>query len=57
MDEKLIISIKEFRSITGSETAQFSDKEVAEIIQQLDVLALMHIKRIKEEGNKLEGKN
>lgn len=57
MSETLIISIKDFRTITGEATAHFTDEQVVEIIRQLDILAQMHIKNMragKEVANKVK---
>ena len=56
-NEKLIISIKDFRSLTGETTAHLSDDEVVESIMQLDFLAEMYVKRAiagKEKADTLE---
>ncbi|HEY1644869.1 MAG TPA: hypothetical protein VGF75_00600 [Candidatus Saccharimonadales bacterium] len=57
MDEQLIMTIKDFRSLTGEATAHLSDDEVVESIKQLDFLAEMYIKQAiagKENADKLE---
>ena len=59
MDSQLIISIKDFRNLTGIDTAQFTDSEVVEIIKQLDFLAEMYIKQAiagEDVADKLENK-
>ena len=53
----LIISIKEFRQLTGDATAHLSDDEVAESIKQLDFLAEMYVKQVRKEvADKLKSK-
>lgn len=42
-----IMTVADFRKVTGKETECFSDKQVAEIIQQLDFMAELFIKRAK----------
>lgn len=55
MNEQQIMTVREFRSLTGDATAHFTDKQVEEIIQQLDFLAEMYVKQVRQEGaNKLE---
>ena len=57
MNEQQVMSIKEFRSLTGEATAHLSDDEVVESIKQLDFLAEMYVKQTREEvANKLEVK-
>ena len=46
MDEQQIMTVKEFRSLTGKATAQFNDEQIAELIRQLDFLAGMYVKRV-----------
>ena len=51
------MTIKDFRSLTGEDTAHFSDEQVAEVIQQLDFLAEIYIKQAiagKDNADKLE---
>ena len=48
-DKQLIMTINEFRSLTGEATAHLSDDEVVESIQQLDFLAEMYVKQTREE--------
>jgi hypothetical protein len=45
VDDKLIISIQDFRRLTGDETAHFTDKQCEEAIQQLDIIAEMYVKQ------------
>lgn len=53
----LIISIKEFRNLTGEATAHLSDEEVIESIKHLDFMAEMYVKQVREEvTDKLENK-
>jgi hypothetical protein len=57
MNEQLIMTIKEFRNLTGKATAHLSDDEVIESIKHLDFLAEMYIKRAvprKEVADKVE---
>ena len=57
VDEKLIISIEDFRRLAGRATAHFSDEQVTEFIRQLDFLADMYVKRAvprKENADKVE---
>ncbi len=43
MQDETIISIKEFRKFAGKEAERFSDEEVLELINQLDILAQLYI--------------
>jgi hypothetical protein len=57
MNEQQIMTVKEFRSLTGKATAHFSDEQIAELIRQLDFLAGMYVKSAvprKEKTNKVE---
>lgn len=47
MDEQLIITIEEFRKRAGKEAAQFSDKQIIELIKDLDFMATMFINEIR----------
>ena len=46
MNEQQVMTVKEFRSLTGKATAHFSDEKIAELIRQLDFLADMYVKRV-----------
>lgn len=55
-DKQPIMTIKEFRRLTGEATAHLGDDEVAQSIQQLDFLAEMYVKQAvarKEVADKL----
>lgn len=57
MNEQQVMSIKEFRSLTGEATAHLSDEEVIESIKHLDLMAEMYVKQVREEvADKLENK-
>ena len=57
MNSQLIISAQDFRRLTGDATAHFTDKQVEEIIQQLDFLAEMYIRQVRgEAADELEDK-
>ncbi|MEO5948799.1 MAG: hypothetical protein ABIP74_00160 [Candidatus Saccharimonas sp.] len=42
-EQEAIISVKEFRKFAGKEAERFSDDEVLELINQLDILAQLYI--------------
>lgn len=44
MNEQPIISIEEFRKLTGFASKSFSDEEITELIIQLDFMAQLFIK-------------
>jgi hypothetical protein len=46
MNEQQIMTVKEFRSLTGKATAHFSDEQIAELIRQLDFIAGMYVKQV-----------
>ena len=46
MNEQQVMTVKEFRSLTGKATAHFIDEKIAELIRQLDFLADMYVKRV-----------
>ena len=43
MQEQLTISIDEFKKLAGKKAEQYSDEQLSEIIDQLDVLAGLYI--------------
>ncbi|HEX8390117.1 MAG TPA: hypothetical protein VF597_01720 [Candidatus Saccharimonadales bacterium] len=49
MEENAIISVSEFRVITGITPAVMEDSKVIEAIRQLDVMAQIYIKKVKSE--------
>lgn len=49
MNDQLIISIKEFRKLTGRATQQFSDEQITEFITQLDFIAELFVKRVRKD--------
>lgn len=44
-EQNLIISIGEFRKLAGNQASGFSDEEVTSIIEQLDFMAELFIKK------------
>jgi len=44
LETPLIISVAEFRKLTGKATDRFSDEQVTEFITQLDFMAEMFVK-------------
>jgi hypothetical protein len=52
MNEQIIISIDEFRSIAGIASANFSDTEILEMIRQLDIMAQIYIKQVATKPDK-----
>lgn len=44
MNEQSIISVEEFRKLTGFASEQFSDEQITELIIQLDFMAQLFIK-------------
>jgi hypothetical protein len=56
-DIKLIMTINEFRQLTGEATAHLTDEEAIESIKQLDFMADMYVKQARKEvADKLEDK-
>lgn len=47
LGEPLIMSVADFRKLTGAETAHLSDEQIAQVINQLDVVAQIYISSIK----------
>lgn len=45
MDERTIISIAEFRKISGLSPAVITDDQVVEVIQRLDTMAQIYIRQ------------
>ncbi len=54
LETPLIMSISEFRKITGKPTECFSDDQVAEFITQLDFMAELFVKNIRKEQPPME---
>ena len=46
MNEQAIITIEEFRSLTGFASAKISDEQVVKMIRQLDIMAQIYIKQV-----------
>ena len=49
MNDQLIITIGEFRKLTGKATEQFTDEQITELIMQLDFMAELFVKSIRKE--------
>ncbi len=47
MQEQPTISVDEFKKLAGKDAEQYSDEQLSEIINQLDVLAMMYINNLK----------
>lgn len=48
-EQKTIITIKEMRELLGKEYADFSDREVEAVIFEVELMAEITIKRIKQD--------
>jgi len=53
-DEGLIISIKEARKILGAQYAYCSDTEIEALVQQIDFMAGVAIKRVVPKTGKVD---
>lgn len=51
-NEQAIITIEEFRSLTGFASAELSDEQVVEVIRQLDIMAQIYIKQVSKKSGK-----
>jgi len=51
MQEESIISVEEFRRLTGFASNEYSDEQIEELIIQLDFVAQLYIKS-KKQGEK-----
>ncbi len=49
LTEASIMSVNEFRKLTGKATVDYSDAQVKEIIQQLNFLAELYFKNTKNQ--------
>lgn len=52
MEEPTIISINEFRKLTGFASATLSDSQVVELIRRLDTMAQIYIRHTAEKSGK-----
>lgn len=52
--EPLIMSVMEFRKLTGAATAHMSDEQIEQYIAQLDFIAQLFVEDIKRKGEPMK---